>query len=179
MGSNGSWRRLPGGRTLHEHERTTELSRTNPDDHENPSESHIVRIQQCPSAFIGEHDRLKKPPGAADYDYVPMCPITYDKRREPRSSIQAGTLVRLLHNQRALKAVTVNMSGCGVLLQFDAPVDLAVGDRVDCEFALPNESGTTLPYWAEGTIVRLEGNRVAIDFRSGGWTNSKVPDQEP
>ncbi len=99
-----------------------------------------------------------------------MQPIFDDRRREPRFSIQAGA-VALRRDGHVANAITINMSGCGVLLELTGPLDLTVGDTVVCDFHLPDESGTLLPCWAEGTVIRLDGNRAAIDFRSGGWTH--------
>jgi hypothetical protein len=100
-----------------------------------------------------------------------MQPIFDDRRREPRFSIQAGAVVGLRRDGQVVNAITINMSGCGVLLQFPAPVDLTVGDTVVCDFHLPDETGRLLPCWAEGIVIRLDGNRVAIDFRSAGWAD--------
>jgi len=99
-----------------------------------------------------------------------MQPTFDDRRREPRFSIQAGTVVALRRGERTVKATTINMSGCGVLLEFAEPVDLAVGDIAVCDFDLPDESGKMLPCWADGTVTRVDGNLIAIDFRCGAWT---------
>ncbi len=97
-----------------------------------------------------------------------------DKRREPRFDIRAGTAVGLYRKAQVLNATTVNMSGCGVLLQFDDSVHLAVGDTVMCDFNIQDQAGQMLPCWAEGTVVRLDGDRVAVDFRSGGWAKERA-----
>jgi hypothetical protein len=92
-----------------------------------------------------------------------------EKRREPRFDIQAGAVVRLHRDGDIVSATTVNISGCGVLLQFGAPVRIAVGDAVVCEFDITDERGAMLPCWVDGTVVRVDGARIAADFRAGTW----------
>ena len=108
-----------------------------------------------------------------------MEPEWADRRREPRYPIQAGAAVEVNSNGngygRSIRATTVDMSGCGVLLQFEEPAQLAVGDRVICEFQLPQEAGKPLPYWGVGSIVRVECLRVAVDIEGGGWS---LPDSK-
>lgn len=94
-----------------------------------------------------------------------------DKRREPRFAIGAGTVVEVFRDGRTVRATTVNISGCGVLLQLDEPIGLAVGDQVICEFSIPAGTDKPLPCWAVGDIVRIDDCRVAIDFKAGGFVS--------
>jgi hypothetical protein len=103
-----------------------------------------------------------------------MEPSLTENRREPRFQIEAGATVELHNKGQIVKATTVNMSGCGVLLQFTAPLDLVVGDEVLCDFKLALEAGDPLPRWGLGTVVRVDNLRVAVDFRGGGWTVAKA-----
>lgn len=102
-----------------------------------------------------------------------MEPTRIQKRREARFEIEAGATVGLHKKGRTIKATTVNMSGCGVLLRFPEPAHLEVGDTVMCDFHMSKESGELLPCWAEGTVVRVDGMLVALQFQSGGWTPAK------
>jgi hypothetical protein len=108
-----------------------------------------------------------------------MDPTSTDKRREPRLEIRAGTAIALYKKAQVLNATTVNMSGCGVLLQLADSVHLAVGDSVMCDFNVQGQADQTLPCWAEGTVVRVEGDRVAVDFRGGGWTKERADTAPP
>lgn len=92
-----------------------------------------------------------------------------DLRREVCFVIEAGARVKMLKTGQILHAKTVNMSGGGVLLHFDEPVLLAVGDPVDCEFRVVPEQGSPLPYWGMGNVVRLESCCVAIVLKAGGF----------
>lgn len=83
--------------------------------------------------------------------------------------IEAGATVKVLKSGQILYAKTVNMSGGGVLLRFDEPAHLAVGDPVDCEFRVAPEYGSPLPYWDMGDVVCLEGCYVAIALKAGGF----------
>jgi len=100
-----------------------------------------------------------------------------DNRREQRFQIQAGATVELHNNGHNVKATTINMSGCGVLLQFENSPDLVVGDEVLCDFKLSKAVDDPLPRWGLGTVVRVDNLRVAVDFKGGGWTaaNADLP----
>ncbi len=96
-----------------------------------------------------------------DHEYV---------QRELRFLIEAGASVEVTKNGRKMRASTVNMSGSGVLLNFQEQVDLAVGDQVMGEFRIAGRGDDSLPYWALGNIVRIEECRVAIMFKGGGFS---------
>lgn len=109
-----------------------------------------------------------------------MAQTSTDKRREPRFQIQVRTVVSLPQEGETADATTVNISGCGVLLEPTKPVQVEVGDPVSCDFSLATGEGvTSLPRWAEGVVVRLEGTRIAVDFRSGGWTGANTSETGP
>jgi hypothetical protein len=98
-----------------------------------------------------------------------MRPGYSDLRREVRFVMEAGATVKVLKTGQILHAKTVNMSGGGVLLHFDEPAPLSVGDRVDCEFRVVPEQGSPLPYWGVGDVIRLEGCCVALELKAGGF----------
>jgi len=98
-----------------------------------------------------------------------MEPGYSNLRREVRFVIEAGAYVKALKSGQILHAKTVNMSGGGVLLDFEEPTALAVGDPVDCEFTVVHDHGSPLPYWGVGHVVRLEGSYVAIELEAGGF----------
>jgi hypothetical protein len=96
----------------------------------------------------------------------PDCP---GKRREPRFLIEAGATVELCKSGHTIRATTANMSGCGVLVDFEEPVQLAVGDQVICEFMVVHDADKPLPYWGVGNVARVENCRVAIELKGGGF----------
>ncbi|MGA2116555.1 MAG: PilZ domain-containing protein [Bryobacteraceae bacterium] len=98
-----------------------------------------------------------------------MQPDDSDKRREPRIAIEGGTSVEVFKNGQIIHAATVNMSGCGVLLQLQSPQGLTLGDQVTCEFDISPDPEKPLPCWAVGAIVRLDDCRAAVDFNAGGF----------
>jgi hypothetical protein len=97
-----------------------------------------------------------------------MEPDRSDLRREPRFPIKTGATVEVQKRGEIINATTINISGCGVLLQFEIPTHLAVGDPVVCEFAVTHETDKPLPCWGVGDVVRVDGCRVAVDFKAGG-----------
>ena len=102
-----------------------------------------------------------------------MEPDYSHERKELRFLIEAGATVKVCKNGQTLRATTVNMSACGVLLHFEEPVPLAVGDQVICEFRVPHEADKPLPYWGVGNVVRAEECRVAIELKGGGFSPSE------
>jgi hypothetical protein len=90
-----------------------------------------------------------------------------DKRREPRFPIKTGATVEVQKRGEIVSATTVNISGCGVLLQFEIPTHLKVGDPVVCEFDVTH-TDKPVPCWGVGDVVRVDGCQVAVDFKAGG-----------
>jgi hypothetical protein len=102
-----------------------------------------------------------------------------EHRREPRFQIAAGTTVEMHSKGQIVSATTVNMSGCGVLLELSEAPPLALGDEVMCEFKLPQEADASLPLWGLGTVVRLDDRRIAVDLRGGIWTQASSSESPP
>ena len=98
-----------------------------------------------------------------------MEPDRSNKRKELRFLIEAGASVEVCKNGQTIRAATVNMSGCGVLLNFEEPVQLAAGDKVICEFMVVHDADKPLPYWGVGNVVRVDNCRVAIELKGGGF----------
>jgi hypothetical protein len=92
------------------------------------------------------------------------------KQRELRFLIEAGATVEVGKNGQTIHATTVNMSAGGVLLHFEEPVQLEVGDQVTCEFRVEHEADKPLPYWGVGNVVRVQDCRVAVMLRFGGFS---------
>jgi hypothetical protein len=97
-----------------------------------------------------------------------MEPDRSDPRREPRFPIKTGASVEVQKRGDVINATTINISGCGVLLQLEIPTHLSVGDPVVCEFGVTHETDAPLPCWGVGDVVRVDGCRVAVDFKAGG-----------
>jgi hypothetical protein len=98
-----------------------------------------------------------------------MEPDQKERRRDERFPIEAGATVEVSGGGSTMRATTIDMSGSGVLLDFAAASPLAPGDRVDCEFQVAHESGSPLPYWGVGRVVRVDGPRVAVELVAGGF----------
>ena len=109
-----------------------------------------------------------------------------NKRKEPRYLILAGARVEVCKSGQTLRATTANMSGCGVLVDFEEPVQVAAGDEVICEFMVVHDADKPLPYWGVGNVVRVDDCRVAIELKGGGFRPLKsetdsatAPESEP
>jgi hypothetical protein len=91
-----------------------------------------------------------------------------NERKETRFPVEAGATVEVRNNGRIVRATTVNGSGCGVLLEFEESVQLAISDQVSCDFSIADSAEKPLPCWGLGNVVRVEGRSVAIEFKAGG-----------
>jgi hypothetical protein len=56
-----------------------------------------------------------------------MKPNEADQRRKARYPIEAEAKVESVKGEQALRAITENLSECGVLLHFAGPTQLAIG----------------------------------------------------
>lgn len=90
-----------------------------------------------------------------------------NERREPRFIIEIGAAVEVNNSGRPVRATTINVSGSGVLLEFEELVQFPVGDAVFCDFNIAGQAENPLPCWGWGKVVRAEGRRIAVEFKAG------------
>jgi hypothetical protein len=88
-------------------------------------------------------------------------------RKEIRFQIKAVAAVKVAKSGQVFRTKTSDISGCGVLVHFEEPVQLMVGDEVSCECNLPETSDDSLPFWTVGTVVRVGDRSAAFEFRAG------------
>ena len=81
-----------------------------------------------------------------------------------RFPVQPGTTIEINHEGVPDHAAVKNISFTGILLQFDHPVELAIGDWLTLDFIQDDPNALPLPYWGVGRVVRLEDNQVALNF---------------
>jgi hypothetical protein len=93
-----------------------------------------------------------------------------ERRRETRIPVEADASIASGRNSPAARAKSINMTSTGVLLRFDEPVSLAVGERVTCRFTGSHEPPIPLPYWGLGRIVRVDAANVAVELQATGLT---------
>jgi len=97
-----------------------------------------------------------------------------NKRREERFLLAVIGAVKLTNSGRVVKTRTVNISGCGALVQFEEPVEVAIGDALSCQYCLPEAVDESLPQWIQGRVVRVDGPTVAINFEAGVFRNASA-----
>lgn len=90
-----------------------------------------------------------------------------NERKEPRFLIEIGTAVEVNNSGRAIRATTINVGGCGVLLQLQELVPFLVGDPVFCDFNIADQTQNPRPHLAWGKVVRVEGRCIAVAFKAG------------
>ena len=96
----------------------------------------------------------------------------HNRRSEPRHPFSAAAIVERKTGAR-LTASTLNVSGGGVLLDLTQAAEFAVGEEVSCSIEL--YAGKPPQAWGVGRIVRIERQRVAIEFTGLDWTSTKSP----
>jgi len=84
------------------------------------------------------------------------------RRKETRYPVDAEAIVER-GNGEQIQASTVNVSGCGVLLETVGDATLAVGEQVQCGIKL--YEGKPPQSWGHGKVIRVENSRVAIEFK--------------
>ena len=86
-----------------------------------------------------------------------------DNRKEPRFPFHASAVIERSSGEK-VPALTVNLSGGGVLLRIESDSTMELGESVTCEVNLyeqkPRQS------WGRGRVVRVDKSLVAIDFQS-------------
>jgi len=85
-----------------------------------------------------------------------MSSTHIEVEREDRIPVEAEATVEFGGPGHSSHAKTINMTSAGVLLHFDEPVELAVGDLVTCDFVVEHKPEVPLPYWGLGKIVRVD-----------------------
>lgn len=95
----------------------------------------------------------------ADARIEPAAP---EQRREMRYPLQTEAVLQRATGER-ICALSLNVSGGGMLLSISEPGDLAVGELVTCALRLYDRKPPQS--WGEGRVVRVENSVVAIDFK--------------
>jgi PilZ domain len=88
-------------------------------------------------------------------------------RKEIRFAMEIGAAVEVIDSGRSVRATTVNVSGSGVLLEFEESVQFLVGDLVFCDFNIAQPAENPLPCWGWGKVLRAEGRCIAVEFKAG------------
>jgi len=91
-----------------------------------------------------------------------------ERRRAPRYRINTRVIIR---NERGepIPAVVVDISSSGMLVHLDRPNPFQIGEAVTVEVALPHRVDAPLSPWAIGSVVRLDGERSAIQLHAGSF----------
>lgn len=90
-----------------------------------------------------------------------------DRRREPRFPIETDVNVKRQATGEDLTAKSVNIAGGGMLLEFDEPAALRLGETVTCSLKVPDDPDKPLPSWGVGSVVRAEDSQAAVELEAG------------
>ena len=108
---------------------------------------------------IGAHARSEAPwipvrstakakPGLPAANPVAKRLGVMNERKEPPFLIEIGTAVEVNNSGRAIRATSINVGGCGVLLEFQELDSFLVGDPVFCDFNIADQTQNPLPHLA-------------------------------
>ncbi len=92
-----------------------------------------------------------------------------DRRRETRYPITAEVVIEREATRQTISAKSRDISGGGILLLLDKSLGLKVGEKLVCEVRLPRESSQMLPEWGIGTVVRVDNEGAAVEFRAASF----------
>jgi len=90
------------------------------------------------------------------------------RRSEPRFPVSPGTLIEINKEGTVTTAMVENISASGILLRFEVPVTLALGEWVTLDFVDKVENAPPLPYWGVGRVIRIDGLKVAMTLNVSG-----------
>lgn len=91
-----------------------------------------------------------------------------ERRKAPRCPIRANVVIHKPSGQ-SIPAAAVDISTSGMLVRFDRPVPFCLGEVVTVDVELPADSGQPFSNWGIGRVVRLDGERTAIQLRAGNF----------
>jgi PilZ domain len=109
-----------------------------------------------------------------------MNGFSREKRAEVRLPIEIGTSVTVRDWPLPNPAVTVNLNSNGALLRFEKSIALELGDVVLCDFAEAEadiKKGAPA-HWARGEVVRISGNKVALQFLESSFFRGRRKKRE-
>lgn len=70
-------------------------------------------------------------------------------------------------NGEAIPAGACDISSSGMLVHPDLPISFAPGETVTVDVVLPDDREKSLSTWGIGRVVRLDGERTAIQLCAG------------
>ena len=80
--------------------------------------------------------------------------------------LKASAVVRKGEKGESLRAEVVDASGGGILLMVRSVPSLVLGDELICDVSLPAGLELAIPRHGMGTVVRVDGERTAIQFNA-------------
>ena len=95
-----------------------------------------------------------------------MEPNNVERRKAPRYPIQARVVIHR-HAGGPISATAVDISSSGMLVRLDQPMPFCLDEAVEVELELPAASDQPFSHWGMGRVVRLDGERSAIELRAG------------
>jgi len=95
-----------------------------------------------------------------------MEPIDVERRKSPRYPIQARVVIYKRAGE-PVSGAAVDIGSSGMLVHLDRPIPFYLGEDVTVEVELPPHSDKPFSPWGIGRVVRLDGERSAIQLCAG------------
>jgi PilZ domain-containing protein len=89
-----------------------------------------------------------------------------ERRKAQRYAIRTKVVIRREHGE-PISAVATDISSSGMLVHPDPPAPFHLGEAVTVEVELPEDSDQPFSPWGIGRIVRLDGEKSAIQLSAG------------
>lgn len=97
-----------------------------------------------------------------------MESINADRRKAPRYPIHTKVMLRSEHGE-PIPGVADDISTSGMLVHMDQPAPFHLGEEVTVEVELPDDSDRAFSPWGIGRVVRVDGERSAIQLAAGSF----------
>jgi hypothetical protein len=102
-----------------------------------------------------------------------MEPIDVERRKSPRYPIEARVVIHQGTGE-PVSGAAVDISSSGMLVHLDRPIPFHLGEEVTVEVELPPHSGKPFSPWGIGRVVRLDGERSAIQLCAGTFSHHTI-----
>jgi hypothetical protein len=97
-----------------------------------------------------------------------------ERRQAQRYRIDARVIIRRADGER-VPGVVADISGSGLLVRPDRPCPIRVGEAVTVEVEFSGHADKPLPHWGVGRVVRLDGDRIALQLAAASFADPAAP----
>jgi hypothetical protein len=97
-----------------------------------------------------------------------------ERRQAQRYRIDARVIIHRADGER-VPGVVADISGSGLSVRPDRPCPIQVGEALTVEVEFSGHSDKPLPRWGVGRVVRLDGDRIALQLAAASFADPAPP----